>query len=302
MKNKIVIIGCGNVGMSYAYALINQKTSVKRLVLIDFDKKRLEGEVMDLNHGIPFAPSRVAIKQGDYTDCKDADIVCICAGANQEVGETRLDLLEKNSAIFKNIVESVVDSGFDGIFLIATNPVDVMTYVTYKYSKFSHNKVIGTGTTLDTARLRYLVGERLKLNAKNIHAYVLGEHGDSEFVAWSNAVVGTSKITKYIKKEEAESIALSVKNAAYEIIERKGSTHYAIGMVLVRITNAILNSEHTILTVSSYDSKNDIFIGKPSIVSRKGVVGFMPVSVNKEELNLYQKSVEIIKNEVNKIN
>lgn len=299
--SKIVIIGCGNVGISYAYALLNQKTAVREICLVDLNETRVEGEVMDLSHGLPFSPSQINIKKGSYYDCKDASIVCICAGANQEVGETRLDLLKKNESIFKNIVEKVVQNGFDGIFLIATNPVDIMTYVTMKYSRFPKNKVIGTGTTLDTARLRYLLADKLNINAKNIHAYVLGEHGDSEFVSWSNAFVGSSKIINYIDEQELQTIAKDVKNAAYEIINRKGSTYYAIGMVLVRITNAILNDENTILTVSTYDNDYDIYLGAPSIVNKKGVVGKMPIKLTKDEYELYQKSANIIKSEVDKI-
>lgn len=299
--SKVVIIGCGNVGMSYAYSLLNQKTSVREIVLIDLDVKRIEGEVMDLNHGMPFSPSKINIKVGDYNDCKNASIVCICAGANQEVGETRLDLLSKNEIIFKNIVEKTVASGFSGIFLIATNPVDVMTYVTYKYSKFPIGRVIGTGTTLDTARLRYLIGEKVNINAKNVHAYVLGEHGDSEFVSWSNAFVGSSRVVNHIDKDVLVKIGEDVKKAAYEIINRKGSTYYAIGMVLTRITNAILNDESSILTVSTYDKNNDIFIGMPAIVTASGVVGRMPITLSLEEQELYNKSASIIKSYVDKV-
>lgn len=299
--SKVVIIGCGNVGMSYAYSLLNQKTGVRELVLIDLDNKRVEGEVMDLNHGMPFAPSKIDIKVGSYSDCKDAKIVCICAGANQEIGETRLDLLSKNEIIFKNIVEKVVSNGFDGIFLVATNPVDIMTYITQKYSNFPKGKVIGTGTTLDTSRLRYLIAEKVNINAKNIHAYVLGEHGDSEFVSWSNAFIGSSRVTRHIDPVILDEISNNVKNAAYQIIERKGSTHYAIGMLLTRITNAILNDESSILTVSTYDKNNDIYIGYPAIVNKNGVVGRMPIELTKDEAELYQKSADVIKGYVEKI-
>ena len=185
--NKVVIIGCGNVGMSYAYALLNQRTAVSELALIDLNQDRIEGEVMDLNHCLAFAPSKINIKVGTYQDCKDASIVCIAAGANQNPGETRMDLITKNSKIFKNIIDQVMENGFRGIFLVATNPLDVMTYLTWKYSGLQTSQIIGSGTSLDTSRLRYLVGERLNINPKNIHAYVIGEHGDSEFVPWSNS-------------------------------------------------------------------------------------------------------------------
>ena len=200
MNNKVVIIGCGNVGMSYAYALVNQKSYVHELVLIDLNKEKTQGEAMDLNHCLAFAPSRISIKAGDYSDCKGASIVCIAAGANQNPGETRMDLLNKNSRIFKDIVSKVMESGFDGIFLVATNPLDVMTYLTWKYSGLDSSRVIGSGTCLDSARLRYLIGEKLNINPKNVHAYVIGEHGDSEFVSWSNAYVGLEPITSLMNE------------------------------------------------------------------------------------------------------
>ena len=181
--NKIVIIGCGNVGMSYAYALVNQKCNVDELVLIDINKEKAEGEADDLNHSIPYSPNNMTIKAGDYQDCKDASIVMIAAGANQNVGESRLDLIHKNTNIFKSIIDNVMASGFNNIFLIATNPVDAMSYITYEHSCLPASKIIGTGTSLDTARLRYLLSRKFEISPKNVHAYVLGEHGDSEFVA-----------------------------------------------------------------------------------------------------------------------
>lgn len=301
MKNKVVIIGCGNVGMSYAYALLNQKTKVNELILIDLDYERTVGEAMDLNHGMAFSPSKINIKAGNYSDCADASIVCIAAGANQAPGETRLDLLHKNSKIFETIVKNVVASGFDGVFLVATNPVDIMTYITWKYSDFSPSKVIGSGTTLDTARLRYLIGNKLNINSKNVHAYVMGEHGDSEFVSWSNAYVGSNPISNYIDCENLEKIGLQVKNAAYEIIKRKNATYYAIGMVLVRITNAILDDESTILTVSSYLPEHNLFIGSPSIVDRNGVKEVIKLNLNYKESEAMNNSINIIKKEIEKL-
>ena len=206
MKNKVVIVGCGNVGMSYAYALVNQKTFVKELVLIDINEERVAGEAMDLSHGIPFAPSKVQIKAGTYDDCKDAKIVCICAGANQKPGETRLDLIKNNYRIFKDLIPKIMNSGFHGLFLIATNPVDAMSYFTYRLSNLPASHIIGSGTTLDTSRLRYLISEKLDINAKNIHAYVLGEHGDSEFVPWSHASVGLESIYSYLSDDDLNAI------------------------------------------------------------------------------------------------
>ncbi len=293
--NKVVIIGCGNVGMSYAYALLNQRTAVSELALIDLNQDRIEGEVMDLNHCLAFAPSKINIKVGTYQDCKDASIVCIAAGANQNPGETRMDLITKNSKIFKNIIDQVMENGFRGIFLVATNPLDVMTYLTWKYSGLPTSQIIGSGTSLDTSRLRYLVGERLNINPKNIHAYVIGEHGDSEFVPWSNANIGLQNIHRFLDSETLENIRVQVKNAAYEIINRKGATYYGIGMCLVRITNAILGNENSIITVSSYDENNDVYIGLPTIINRKGAAGKIAVELNEEETEKMQNCVNIIK-------
>ncbi len=293
--NKVVVIGCGNVGMSYAYALLNQRTSVTELALIDLNEKRVEGEVMDLNHCLSFAPSKIDIKVGSYQDCRDASIVCIAAGANQNPGETRMDLIYKNSKIFKDIIDQVMENGFQGIFLVATNPLDVMTYLTWKYSRLPSSQVIGSGTSLDTSRLRYLIGDRLDISPKNVHAYVIGEHGDSEFVPWSNVNIGLQKITNFLSKEELNKIHTEVKNAAYEIIDRKGATYYGIGMCLVRITNAILGNENSLITVSTYDETNDIFMGLPAILNREGAVRKIYIELNEEETKQLQNCVDIIK-------
>lgn len=301
MKNKVVLIGCGNVGMSYAYAMLNQRTYVNELVLIDLDMDRVEGEVMDLNHCLAFSPSKIDIKAGNYEDCKDAKLVVIAAGANQKVGETRMDLIKKNSKIFKDIVGNVMKSGFDGIFLVATNPLDVMTYLTYKYSNLPSNRVIGSGTILDTARLRYLISDKLKVSPKNVHAYVIGEHGDSEFVPWSNANIGLQNVDRYLNKEECEQISNDVRNAAYEIIKRKGATYYGIGMCLVKITNSILGDENNIITVSTYDKNNDVYVGLPSVINKNGISEKVYVELNEEETLKLQKSIDIIKQAINGI-
>lgn len=301
MNNKIVLIGCGNVGMSYAYALLNQRTNVHELVLIDLNEKRIEGEAMDLNHCLAFAPSKINIHVGNYSDCKDATIVVIAAGANQNPGETRMDLINKNSKIFKSIVSEVMQNGFNGIFLVATNPLDVMTYLTWKYSGLEPNRVMGSGTSLDTARLRYLVGDKLGISPKNVHAYVIGEHGDSEFVPWSNATVGLQNINCFLTNNDLEKICDDVRNAAYDIIDRKGATYYGIGMCLVRITNAILGDENSIITVSSYDKTNNIFMGIPSVINKDGVKERIYVNLNDEETKKLQNCVDIIKDAIEKI-
>ena len=301
MKNKIVLIGCGNVGMSYAYALLNQHTYVDELVLIDLNQERIEGETMDLNHCLPYSPSKVMVKVGDYEDCKSARIVVIAAGANQEVGETRMDLITKNSKIFKNIVESVMDNDFKGIFLVATNPLDVMTYLTLKYSKMSPNKVIGSGTTLDTARLKTMISEKINISSKDIQSYVIGEHGDSEFVAWSSAHVASYDINTFLNEDEKKEIEEEVRKSAYEIIKKKGATYYGIGMCLVKITNAILEDQNIILPVSSYDAKHDICISTPAIVNKDGVKEKIYIPLNESETKKLTKSIEVIKEAINSL-
>ena len=301
MNNKVVIIGCGNVGMSYCYALVNQRTYVNELVLIDINTKKVEGEVMDLNHCLAYSPSKINIKLGTYDDCKDAKIVVIAAGANQNPGETRMELIHKNSKIFKGIVESVMNSGFNGIFLVATNPLDVMTYITYKYSNLPHNKVLGTGTTLDTARLKYLISEKVGVSPKDIDAFVMGEHGDSEFIPWSNANIALRGMSYYLTEEEKKQIEDDVRNSAYEIIEKKGATYYGIGMCLVRITNAILGDENVILSVSAYDKENDIYISTPAIVNNSGVKEKIYVPFNKEETEKIKNSINVIKEAINNL-
>ena len=302
MNNKVVIIGCGNVGMSYAYALLNQRTSVNELVLIDINKEKAIGEAMDLNHCLAFAPTKINIKAGDYSDCRDAKIVAIAAGANQEVGETRMDLINKNDKIFESIVKNVMENGFNGIFLIATNPVDIMTYITWKHSNMSPTKIIGTGTTLDTARLRYEISKNININTKNIHAYVIGEHGDTEFVPWSNATVGLQNIRDFLENDKLEEICSNVRNAAYEIIEKKGNTSYGIGMSMIKITNSILSDENAVLTVSSYDKNNDVFIGGPTIVNKNGAVERIYVRLTEIETEKLQHSINELKEAINKNN
>ncbi len=300
--NKVVIIGCGNVGMSYAYALVNQNVAVNELVLIDLNFEKVVGEVMDLNHCLAFAPSKIDIKAGSYEDCRDAKIVVIAAGANQNPGETRMDLINKNSHIFKSIVTSVMDSGFNGIFLVATNPLDVMTYLTFKYSNLPYSKVIGSGTSLDTSRLRYMIGEKTNINPKYIDAYVIGEHGDSEFVLWSSATIGLQNIKDFISTDDMNKIENDVRLAAYEIINRKGATYYGIGMCLVKITNAILSNENSIITVSCYDDKNDVYIGLPAVINKDGISKKIYVELNEEETLKLTNSIKVIKDAIEKIN
>lgn len=301
MNNKVVIIGCGNVGMAYAYALINQNTYVNKLVLIDINKDRVEGEVMDLNHCLPYAPNKISISNGEYSDCSDASIVVIAAGVNQKPGETRTDLIHKNASIFKDIVGNVMKSGFNGIFVVATNPLDVMTYLTYKYSGLPSCKVIGTGTILDTARLRLMIGKKLCINSKDINAYVIGEHGDSEFIPWSNASISLQNIKEFFNEDELNDIEDDVREAAYEIINKKGATCYGIGMSLVKITNSILGNENNILSLSIYDEKNDVYVGLPAVLNKDGISKRVYLKLTDEEEDKLQNSINVIKNNINSV-
>lgn len=304
-NRKIVLVGTGFVGMSFAYALLNQN-ACDELVLVDINKKRAEGEAMDLNHGLAFSGSNMKIYAGSYDDCKDADIVVICAGVAQKLGETRIDLLQRNTVVFKSIIGPVVASGFGGIFLIATNPVDIMAHVTQVLSGFEPHRVLGTGTSLDTARLRYMLGDYFQVDPRNVHAYVMGEHGDSEFVPWSQAMVATKPVLKICEESEGkfccsamEGISSNVKNAAQKIIEAKKSTYYGIGMALVRITKAIFGNESSVLTVSSLMNgeygQQDVYAGAPCIVNRRGVDRVITLSLTDEELKKFDASCKILR-------
>ncbi len=313
IKRKIVLVGTGMVGMSFAYAALNQSIC-DELVLVDLNIIRARGEAMDLNHGLSFSNSSMKIYAGDYSDCADADIVVICAGVNQKPDETRLSLLQRNTKVFESIVPRVVSSGFDGIFLVATNPVDIMTRVTYELSGFNAAKVIGTGTTLDTARLRYLLGEYFEVDPRNIHAYVIGEHGDSEFVPWSQAILGVKPIydmlhddSERYKMEELKKISNDVRTAAYEIIKAKGSTYYGIGMAICKIVRAIFHNENSIYTTSvrlrgEYGLRNDVFIGNPCIINNGGANRILELNLMNDELEKFNESYKILDESFKSIN
>ena len=311
-NNRVVVVGTGFVGMSYAYALVNQGT-IEELVLIDINKDKAEGEAMDLNHGLAFGPRKMNIFAGDYSDCKDATLVVITAGVNQKVGETRIELLNRNAIIIKSVVKNIMASGFDGILLIASNPVDLLAYVAWKESGLDSSKVIGSGTALDTARLRYEISSYINIDPRNVHAYILGEHGDSEFVCWSNSNVGAKPMKDVINTmseinfEDLDNIYLKVRDAAFEIIKRKQSTYYGIGMALVRITAAIFNNENRIIPISvlnngKYDCESDVYIGLPAVLNRDGVHHVVWLELNEEEKDKLRESASILRENLNKIN
>ncbi|MCL6457922.1 MAG: L-lactate dehydrogenase [Gorillibacterium sp.] len=303
--DRVVLIGSGAVGASYAFALLNRGL-VKELVIIDKNTDKAKGDALDLNHGLPFV-SPITIWDGDYSDCKDADIVVITAGASQGPGETRLDLLGKNSKIFRGIVEDVMTSGFNGIFLIATNPVDALTYATWKFSGLPAERVIGSGTILDTARLRFLLGQRLNVDTRNVHAYIIGEHGDTELPVWSHANIGGLRIPEYlathqditIEPAEFDQIFANVRDAAYQIIKLKGATYYGIALGLAKLTKSILRDERSILTVSArpqgeYDLE-DIYIGLPAVVGRSGIKEILYIDLNEEEKKQLHHSASVLR-------
>ena len=303
-KGKIVLVGTGFVGMSMAYSMLN-RGGINELVLVDLDKDKTIGEEMDLSHGLPYAPQKMVIKAGDYSDCKDAQIVVITAGAAQKPGQTRLELAEVNTKIMKSITEQIMASGFNGIIIVATNPVDLMTYVVSKVSGLPKNQVLGSGTALDTARLRYLLADYFKISSKNIHAYIMGEHGDSSFVPWDHAYIGCKKVIDVMKDRNEDISKLNkihkgVVEAAYEIIEKKKATYYGIGMALNRIVRAILDNENSIITVSAYlkdgvYGQDDIYIGVPAVINSNGVRELLELELNEEEQEKLNNSCNIIK-------
>ena len=276
-SRKVVLVGTGFVGMSMAYSFLSTG-GIDELVLIDVNYEKAEGEAMDLQHGLPYAEGKLNIKAGDYSECKDAGIVVITAGVTMKEGETRLDIAAKDTKIIKSVTENIMASGFDGIIVVASNPVDSMTYVAQKVSGLPKERVIGSGTILDTARLRYLMSKYLNISTNNMHLYIMGEHGDSSFVPWTNAYIGCQSLLDLLDEQGKDfndllDIYTQVQQAGYEIIKRKRSTYYGIGLSLNRLVRAILNDENVILTVSTYQQgeygQEGLYIGVPAIVSVK---------------------------------
>ena len=299
---KVVLVGDGAVGSAYAYSMMNQGIA-EEFVIVDVVKERTEGDALDLEDAQVFTSPK-NVYSGDYSDCKDADVVVITAGAPQKPGETRLDLVNKNLKILSSIVKPVVESGFDGIFVVAANPVDILTYATWKFSSFPKEKVIGSGTSLDTSRLRVALAKKFNVDPRNVEAYIMGEHGDSEFAAYDEATVG-SKPLKVVAKEhgltddDLAKIEDDTRNKAYEIINRKGATYYGVATCLMRITKAILRDENAILPIGAALNGeyglDDIFIGTPAIVNANGLGGVIEVPLSDKEKDLMAKSAETLK-------
>ena len=311
MSNKIVIIGAGFVGSTIGYAIMNWGLA-SEIVLVDIDEAKAEGEAMDLSHGAAFVKP-VEVKSGGYEECEDADIVIITAGANQKPGETRLDLVQKNTEVFKNIVPDITKYTRDAILLVVSNPVDILTYVTYKLSGLPRHQVIGSGTVLDTSRFRHLLSKHCHLDPRNVHAYIIGEHGDHEVAAWSLTNVAGIPFEKYCHQcnEDCEyhcdgscseafkkDVAEDVKESAYEIIEKKDATYYAIGLAVSRIIESIMRDENTILTISSvlkgHYGISDIALSLPSIVDKNGVKKVLDLDISDSEKQKFVKSSEMM--------
>ena len=301
---KVVMIGCGFVGAACSFAIM-QSGLFSEMVLIDADKSKAEGEALDISHGVPFAKP-IKIYAGDYDDIKDASLIIVTAGANQKPGETRLDLVKKNISIFKSIIPEIKKRDFNGVLLIVANPVDILTTVAQKLSGLPENKVIGSGTVLDTARLKYELGNHLNVDSRSVHAFIIGEHGDSEIAAWASANVSGIPLNKFCEMrghfnhdEAMKRIAENVKNSAYEIIEKKKATYYGVAMAVKRICEAIVRDEKSILPISSL-MKGDfgiegISLSMPAIVGKDGVECLVPVQLNEEEISKLQQSAQTLK-------
>lgn len=309
-SRKAAIIGCGFVGSASAFALM-ESGLFSEMVLIDAAKEKAEGEALDISHGLPFAKP-MQIYAGDYEDISDASIIVVTAGAGQKPGETRLDLVKKNVGIFKSIIPQIAAHNQDGILLVVANPVDILTYTAQKLSGFPENRVFGSGTVLDTARLKYLLGEHLAVDSRSVHAFIIGEHGDSEIAAWSSANVSGIPLNNFCEmrghfnhEEAMHEIAESVKNSAYEIIEKKGATYYGIAMSVKRICEAIVRDEKSILPVSSIQHDNHgisgVALSMPAIVGEQGVEGTVPIELSEEEEADLRKSAETLKSVIDDV-
>lgn len=301
-KSKIILIGDGAVGSSYAFACTLLGVG-REIGIIDMNSDKAEGDAMDLSDALSFTAPK-DIYSATYDDCEDAEIVVITAGVAQKQGETRLELVDRNLKIFKSIVDKVVSSGFNGIFLVATNPVDIMTYATWRFSGFNANRVIGTGTVLDSSRFRKEIAELTKVDPRSVHAYIMGEHGDSEFPVWSHANIGGLPLDDWIQTNSVDEEVLlhsfnKVKNAAYEIINRKGATFYGIAAAMAYLTKAILNNENSIYSVSSFlrgeYGVSDIYIGVPAIINSNGIKNVLEIPLTDTEKERMDESSRIIK-------
>ena len=307
---KCAIIGCGFVGSATAFSLV-ESGLFSEMVLLDVNMDKAEGEAMDLSHGLPFAyPMR--IYAGSYEDIGDCGLIVLTAGANQKPGETRLQLVQKNVAILKNIIPKIQEQDFQGILLVVSNPVDILTYAAWKLSGFPAKRVIGSGTVLDTARLKYLLGEHLGVDSRSVHAFIIGEHGDSELAVWSSANISGVDLGDFCEligepayREDLRALYESVRDSAYEIIEKKGATYYGIAMAVRRIAQCIVRNEHSVLPISTFAEGHyglsDICMSLPAIVDREGVEQVLDIHLNREELKNLGLSAQALRKVLDEI-
>lgn len=307
---KVVVVGAGSVGTSYIYALL-QTGLASEIALVDLDAHRVEGEVMDLSHGLPFVPP-VSVKAGHYADCADARLIVVTAGAKQTPGQSRIELIQKNADIIKSICGQIESQNPTAVVLMVSNPVDTLTQVALRCLSLPRTKVIGSGTVLDSARFKYLLSRYCEIDARNVHAYILGEHGDSEVPAWSMTHVAGIPIERYCETchvcdypKHHKEIAEQVRNSAYHIIDYKGSTYYGIGLSLLRITAAILRNERSVLTVSTYlegeYGLNDICLSVPCIVGEEGVERIIDARLEPQEQEQLERSAHILRGVIEKV-
>lgn len=302
MSNKVMIIGTGNVGASIGFSIVSQRTSVNELVLTDINMEDAEGEAMDLRDTLAVSPKYLDIHTGTYADdAKDCDVIIITAGIPQKPGESRLALLKKNASIFKDMISEIMSTGFNGIFLVVSNPMDILTYLTWKYSGLPSEQVMGSGTVLDSARLRFSIGERLGVSPQSVDAYQIGEHGDSEFALWSMADLGGQEIRRFLNDEELAALEDQARKEAYEIIQKKGATYYGIGACVTNILNSILDNENRVLPVSTYDDFSDVYYGFPAVVGRRGIIRRLELSLTESEEIALQKSINILKKSIDNL-
>ena len=301
---RVAVVGTGNVGATFAYALLLSGLAAE-IVLIDKNHARAEGEAMDLNHAVPFAHA-TRIWAGDYSDCAGASVTVVCAGVGQKPGETRLDLVKRNAAVFAEIVPQIAGANPDGVLLIATNPVDVLTYASLRYSGLPARRVIGSGTILDTARFRYLLSQKFGVDTRSVHAYIVGEHGDSEVPVWSLANIAGMRLADFAsahrircEKGDLDEIFRCTRDAAYEIISRKGATYYAVAAGLMRIVEAILRNQATVLSVSSlvsgYYGISEVSLSLPTIVDSAGVQRQLQLELNDAEQQGLRHSADVLR-------
>lgn len=308
---KVAIVGTGFVGASAGYSLVNQNIC-DELMLIDINRERALGEAMDLQHCIDFTTSRTKVSVGSYEECKDMDIVIITAGGPPKPGQTRLDTLELSAKIAKSVVDGVMKSGFDGIFLIASNPVDIITYLVWKESGLPRNQVLGTGTSLDSSRLKSILSQHINVDPRSIHGYTLGEHGDSQFAAWSHLTIGGKPFMQILEEHkemladlDLDEIVDQVRKAGFEILNRKGTTYYGIGCALASITRSIFNDDHKIIAVSTIlDGEygfSDICTGVPTIITREGAKEVVELNLSEDEMKKFENSNQVLREYMAKI-